>query len=257
MFESLSKWLFENYAWSSKWNVLSHTDIGQRRVNQDYHLNLKLKDHTLCLVADGLGGHHGGELAAQGYCKGLGQVFTEHEDSLNEYGEIEIQALCSSAIEYMTDYVSRQSTSRDAHTTIAGVLISDHKMIWFHLGDTRIYLLSDDVLSVTRDDSVMQRLMDNGKLDEANRMQNILEKSVSVGKPVEVNIASYNILDSDQGILICSDGLWDNLPQQELVDFHKEKPEKRDLVELVDKAKKAGGKRCDNITATYIALKQN
>jgi protein phosphatase len=225
------------------------TDIGQTRaVNQD----LYLVTDSLFAVADGMGGHHGGEIAAQLAVDGLALHFSRH--TLDELVR---------AVERANDAViaraRREPELRGMGTTLsalAGVEIDgEERIAVVNVGDSRTYLLqAESLVQITKDHSLVEMLVDEGTLsrsDAAHHPQrNIVTRALGIDEKVMVD--SFELLPvTGDRYLICSDGLFNEVLHDEIVATlrHFRNPNEA-AHELVHLANEGGGR--DNITCVVV-----
>lgn len=220
------------------------TDIGlQRTTNEDAYL----AQPPLFAVADGLGGHLGGEIAARLAIEILsGWAGDGHE------------ALASAVKEANRSIHERAGSDPELHgmgTTITALLAADSSIQIVHVGDSRAYLFRDGELRrLTRDHTLAERLVREGKISpgEADRhpQRSILERAVGVGPEVEIDVHAIDVLPGDR-LLLCTDGLTSMLLDEEIRTVLAEEPDPNGAARrLVDEAVKAGGR--DNVTTLIV-----
>lgn len=262
MFDKLHQWFHQQITLRLNYDVAAISHIGSRSVNQDDYLCVALENHLLLIVADGLGGHQSGELAAKGLCEGIHKLSSQFESRL--CNDLDYQSVLKDWIEkaalYMDNYIARQTSHTNAHTTLALVLLNPEYIFTAHLGDSRIYKLGHDRVNFqSRDDSMLQLLKEQGKIELeelANHpMQNKLLHSISYAIQPNVHVQQLTSLVDNEGVLICSDGFWGNLTDENFYKLVHSPNIKKTLAELVELAEKNGGKNCDNITAIFARQK--
>lgn len=196
--------------------LLSWTDasgIGARASNQDAMGAAQQDDMVCFVVADGAGGHEGGEVASRMVVDAVIRKFLGESSfgtgALRSYVEHASAALAQGKL-----LTPRQ---RDMSATVATVLIdqSNGRAVWAHLGDTRIYMFRNGRLRcVTRDHSVTQQLIDAGyaKADElrSHPQRNLLFAAIGAEGDTHV-AASEDVtqLQDRDAFLICTDGFWE------------------------------------------------
>lgn len=200
--------------------IASVSEVGDRAVNQDA-LACVHKDHLTCLiVSDGAGGHAGGEVASR-------MVVDAVVDSFLRELTFSPRAL-QSYLQQASDHVAagrRAAATADMSATVAVVLIDqdNQSVICGHLGDTRIYLFRAGRLQqVTKDHSMVQQFVDAGYLS-ADQMRVHPKRSVlfaAIGPVHEqspIVSADPIALVPGDALLICTDGLWEWLTDEELL----------------------------------------
>lgn len=229
------------------------SDVGKKRQkNEDsYLINNDLK---LFIVADGMGGHAGGEYASRIAITTIEDTFKEPSAQDGPEGLIE-----SSIKDAGSKIVSKAEEDRALKgmgTTVIALHLTDKKAILGHVGDSRAYLFRDGVLDqLTEDHSLVNEQVKSGLISEEearnHQFKNIITRSLGVTPEVDVDLVSRKIKAGDT-FLLCSDGL-SNLV--ELNEMEKELRERETVLaakSLVDTANKRGGD--DNITIIIVEV---
>ena len=224
------------------------TDVGRvREGNEDGYL---VDDAIgLVAVADGMGGHVGGEVASATALEALRAAVRS--------GRALRDAVHDANDAVITKSLSDSSLTGMGTTLTAGTLAAGNTMILAHVGDSRAYLLRDGGLRrITTDHSHVQELVDDGQLtdDEAavHPMRNIVTRSVGNDAHVEVDVFPIE-LQVDDRILLCSDGLTDMVHEDTIAAELRREPDPAVAAhKLVDTANAAGG--VDNITVVVVAV---
>lgn len=221
------------------------THAGLRRlVNEDSYL----ASAPLFLVADGMGGHSAGDDASAAvvaeFAKLTGRDRLAMEDMVGalQRAKARVEALGSGA--------------RPAGTTLTGVAVSDVNgagyWLTINIGDSRTYRYASGTLDqISIDHSVVQELIDDGDFDEAERQKrNVITRAIGAGNDA---VADYWMIPAACGdrFLVCSDGLSNELPTEDIADILADETEPQQAaVRLVREAMVNGGN--DNITAIVI-----
>ena len=235
------------------------TAIGGRDINQDSHAQLQTEAGTLLVVADGLGGHEGGELASRYFCQGL---VAEVKRSLDSFAENPAQCfgdVIARAVERMREAIRHETAGVDAHTTCAIAWVGrDRQVTTAHIGDSRIYLFNrDKVTWRSRDHSVVQMLVDMGEVDEKDMArhpeQGSLTRSISMQGAVRPTVKLHGALAEGCGVLLCSDGFWEEIAEKEITSLARGSVETK-LNKLVKAAVNRAGEHGDNVTAVVFIV---
>ncbi len=234
------------------------TDIGKaREMNQDfYYISTQNSNIQLYILADGMGGYNGGEIASR---LATESVISYFEDNFNkiEHEKEEFLKLIKDAIVYANTIVYEKSkTSEDLQgmgTTLEVCFIYNNKVYIGHVGDSRVYLIRKEIIrKLTKDHSYVQQLVEDGKItrEEANHhpKKNMLTKALGCTPYVEPDIRARNIEKQDV-LLMCSDGLTNMVDDKTIYQIVNENPEKAPE-RLVELANNAGG--YDNVTVITI-----
>lgn len=238
-----------------------HTDVGQRRKNnQDF--GAIRPDLGLFLVADGMGGHSGGEVASQ-LCAETIVAFIAEAYEKQDYQPIDDPTLLDRAIQKanlaLIEKAKDSPELKGMGTTVTAIKISGKTATIAQVGDSRCYYFSHHgIWQMTRDHSLVQEKLRAGliKRDQvkSDEMRNVITRSVGYDATLRVDLYSFSVEPGD-GFLLCSDGLSGPLEEFEIFDIleinRKEKqPANMATKNLVDLANKKGGD--DNITAVMV-----
>lgn len=238
--------------------VFAGTDIGKARdMNQDcYYVSKNSDEVKLCILADGMGGYTGGEIASNLAVNSVKNYI------YNNYSKIKLETdeiinFLKNATQYANMIIyekTREITElEEMGTTLEILMIVDDKLYISHIGDSRIYKIKNSkIRQITKDHSYVEKLINDGKItkEEAkvHPQKNILTKALGCTAYIEPDLLIENLEENDI-ILICSDGLTNMLTDEEIVKIIKENPDNPNK-ELINSANNAGG--MDNITVIVI-----
>lgn len=234
------------------------TDIGKaREINQDYYYIPKTEDGLqLFILADGMGGYNGGEVASSLAVQSV-KSYMESNFNKIEHTKEEILKLVESAVKYANMVVFEKSQNdvelQGMGTTLDVCFIYNSKVYIGHVGDSRVYRIRGEVMrKLTKDHSYVQQLLEDGKItrEEANHhpKKNMLTKALGCTAYVEPDIRARNI-ESGDILVMCSDGLTNMVEEKEIYEIVKKDPDEAPGT-LVNLANNAGG--YDNITIITI-----
>ena len=234
--------------------VLTETGY-EREENQDHMSWHEVPLGSLFIVADGMGGHKGGALAAKLTDEGLQDFFSQASP------DAPVDEVMRNAFHQVNARVYRQAHSGDPATEGTGstavlLLISGRNAIVAHVGDSRAYRFHGNRLKLlTRDHTIVQKMLDAGMLKPEEAMDHpnagVLERAVGSQPDIEVDISRRFKLEQGDIILLCSDGLSGYVTDTEIEDVLRKRLSVQDIPhQLVDLALQKGGK--DNITVQVI-----
>ncbi len=233
------------------------TDIGKRRsTNQDCFSITQLPDGgILAVVCDGMGGAKAGNIASSTAVDAISRyVERSYRLGLDFDGAAEIlnKAILSANIE-VYDNSLKNPDLKGMGTTVVAAIAVDAFTVIAHLGDSRAYIVGEQITQITRDHSVVQSLIESGKLtpEEArvHPRKNVITKALGIEENVFPDNNRYDF-KSGETLLLCTDGLT-NYVDTEVIKKIIESNPSEDLAQLlVDEANKNGGG--DNITALTI-----
>ena len=234
------------------------SDVGKvREMNQDYYyISNSLDEVQLYILADGMGGYNGGEIASKI------AVETAKNYIENNFKEIEkdrdsIIQLLGSSMEYANMVVYEKSQEKpELHgmgTTLEICLIYNNKVYIGHIGDSRIYRIRKEFIrKLTQDHSYVQKLVKEGKITkeqaEVHPQKNMLTRALGCNAFVEPDVMVKGFLKDDI-LVMCSDGLT-NMVKTEIIYQEASKNIEQAPKELVRIANETGGK--DNVTVVII-----
>ena len=239
--------------------IIAKSDIGRMRdMNQDYYFvsDLKKDELKLYILADGMGGYKGGEVASSL------AVINSKNYIVNNFKKCKkdresILKLIKDAIEYANmiiyEKAKKNKELQDMGTTIDVCLIYNNKVFIGHVGDSRVYRIRKNIMrKLTTDHSYVEKLVKEGQItkEEAynHPKKNMLMKALGCGTLVEPDVICKGFLKDDI-LLMCSDGLTNMLRESEIYGLLLNNPENPEKA-LIEKANELGG--YDNITIIII-----
>ncbi len=241
-----------------RYDLHGHSVIGGRTANQDRIALAERHNAVLMVVADGLGGHAGGEHAAEALAQTLLRAFR----SVRANEITQPSAFLALAILQAHNAIQRigheHKPKLQPRTTCAACLVQDGYAYWAHVGDSRLYHFRGGHLrSRTQDHTNVEQMRDAGLLTE-QEMQEHPDKSRllnCVGGPHKphITLGKETPLMRDDMLLACSDGVWEALAPEELA-AHFEGVTVEEAIEKILMATiRKRGSKCDN--ASVVALR--
>jgi len=207
----------------------------------------------LFALADGMGGHVGGEVASR---IAIG-IIEEEPFSALDGDDDSLKQLVRRANQAIHERAGADRALEGMGTTCTLLMLDGYQAHLAHVGDSRAYLLRDGHLEqVTQDHTLVQRMVQEGRLSPEEAVNhphgNIITRVLGVEPDVEVDIVVRDLQDDDR-ILLCSDGLTDMITPEDIKRILVDEPEPQEAADhLVDAANEAGGQ--DNITAMVIRV---
>ncbi len=229
--------------------------LGNRAVNQDRCLVINQTHKTLLVVADGMGGHERGELAAQTAVDSMGENFEQVRGRIDDPQRFLRMAIHNAHLDIIRAG-RQQQPAVDPRTVCVACVVQDHQAWWAHVGDSRLYLLRDGVVAQrTRDHTPLEDLLKRGEINEDSARNHPLRNNVNrcLGGDTVPRISfACADLEKDDMLLLCSDGLWSALTEQQLTALHQSKNLEAGVNQLAEQAERASYPHSDNIS--LIAL---
>jgi serine/threonine protein phosphatase PrpC len=238
------------------------SDVGRvRELNEDnWHWEPLDGDTALYAVADGMGGHDKGEVASQVAVETLFVEARRVLGGLPGRDVVSMRNALREAFQNANRAVVTKGEEQDSNmgTTLCAALVYQEKDAYIaNVGDSRVYLFREGALrQVSRDHSLVAYLVQLGELsaEEARNHPsgNILVRSIGSVPEVEIDIFHVEVKRGDR-ILLCSDGLWGEVPDDDLLDKLRNLPDPQVACQaLVDLANNNGGR--DNTTLVVVNL---
>lgn len=233
------------------------TDIGRiRKNNQDY---LFISEDAIgnlpnvYIVADGMGGHKAGEVASKGAVDSI--VTSIENTSLCDPVSIMEEAVTSANNEVFN--MSRDNPEFEGMgTTLVVTTVYDRDFYVANIGDSRLYIINDEIHQITRDHSYVEEMVSRGEIDKdsarTHAKKNVITRAVGVETGTYADYFQVKYKKGDK-ILMCSDGLSNMINDEDLKIIVKKDIPVKDIVnELIYTANHNGG--ADNITAIVVEL---
>lgn len=232
------------------------TDIGKKRtLNEDSAAVFTIQDGpTLAVVADGMGGHRGGDFASSTAVRILGEQFMK-VDELASMDEEDWKEWLLETILHVNrilfDIAENDEEYKGMGTTLDAVLIYGNKGLVSHIGDSRVYTIKQDkIVQITKDHSFVNVLLDSGEITEEEAARHPQRNWImrAVGSEKSIMPDFYQIqLDEQTYLLICTDGLSNKVENEQIRTIITSDGDLHDkAVKLVELANELGGE--DNIS---------
>lgn len=238
-------------------NYYGKTDRGLvREQNQDcIFYDANLKDQVIAVVADGMGGHKAGEIASKAVTNYIANYFNATPPFQNYQESL---AFIADAITKSDEVVKKMAQTNNKHrgmgTTVVMAVAIKNQIQIAHVGDSRAYLFDGTKLEqVTVDHTLVNELVRTGAISEdeakTHSKKHVLYQAIGASEKIEPAIASYDF--TNKMCLLCSDGLYNCVQDQEIINILNSKSKLPIKVEqLIKKANLNGG--YDNISVCLI-----
>lgn len=237
-----------------RFSVYQESHIGGRKVNQDRMGYSFTRNTILLLLADGMGGHILGEMAAALAMQTIGNLFQQQAHPMIGRPERFLEDSFLAAHNEIHRYRVMNDLPETPRTTIVACLIQNGHAYWAHCGDSRLYWIRNgQILLRTKDHSRLETLIAQGKVDPSDRHihpdRNKLFNCLGAPNAPIVELSRRASLQAGDVILLCSDGLWGVLPDYMLAQRLHDHTIVRAVPELIQSAVDIAGKQSDNVTA--------
>lgn len=191
---------------------------GGRKHNEDFTGFVEVGEYSCFVLADGLGGHRGGEIASKITVEAITRGFTASPGASND----KLKHLISEADHLLRNSKPEQIKGGVPKTTLVVLLTGPDYAYWAHIGDSRLYLFREGTLLLqTKDHSVPQHLADSGSIKVGDiRFHEDRNRLTAAFDGNSFNRVSYSdhqfLMAADNHFLLCSDGFWEYVLEKEM-----------------------------------------
>ena len=245
-----------------KFSIFQDSRIGKRRSNQDRLAHCYSRESLLLVVADGMGGHPRGEVAAQIAVRTLTETF--ERESLPRLPDpyLFLSWSFEQAHREIVAYAVANDMAEVPRTTCVACVVQDSIAYWAHVGDSRLYVLRDGHVHVrTRDHSRVQMMVDQGLLSEEDARlhseRNLVYNCLGGDQPPQTEFSRKTTLAVGDIILLCSDGVWGPLDDAALVSGFNRDSVATGGAQTLDLAEARTGASCDNLSLIAVGWEEN
>jgi serine/threonine protein phosphatase PrpC len=231
-----------------KFSVFQLSRIGGRAMNEDRMGYCYTRESGLFVLADGMGGHPEGEVAAQLALDTISALYQkEARSTVGNPAEFLASAVLA-AHHRIVRHAAQKGMLDTPRTTLVAAVVQGASATWAHCGDSRLYLVRDGQLLLrTRDHSFLeQERAGLHEFEPVNR--NILFTCLGSPAKPTLEIAGPFALQQGDKLMLCSDGLWGSLNDAQIVAQLSGQSVSKAVPALVENALLAGGEHSDNVT---------
>lgn len=245
-----------------RFTIYQDSRQGGRNNNEDRTTYCYSRDALLMVVADGMGGHHHGEIAAQIAVQTLASAF-QHEarPHLDDPFRF-LQRGMTNAHHAILDYAARHRLPDSPRTTCVACIIQDNVAYWAHAGDSRLFLIrAGRVIAQTKDHSRIRLLLEEGLITEAQAERHPDRNKIysCLGSPSapEIDFSRKTPLEHGDIILLCSDGLWGVMPGEKIALVLPGNNLLQAAPLMMNQAEARGGLHGDNLSVVAVHWEDN
>jgi serine/threonine protein phosphatase PrpC len=240
-----------------RFTIFQDSRKGSRKVNQDRIAYTYGRDTLLLVVADGMGGHAGGEIAAQICARLFIERFQQEAKPVLKHPVQFLQDSMLRAHAALGSYAAQFSMLETPRTTCVACVVQAGQAYWAHVGDSRLYLFRQGgLIGQTKDHSKVQYLIDQGQISDddvathpdRNKIFSCLGGLVD---PV-IDVSRRTPLRNGDVIVMCTDGLWGVMKREEIADWLTSTPILTTGPQMMREAEKRGGDDGDNLSAIVV-----
>lgn len=232
------------------------TDIGLKRGNNEDAFIVS-PEMGFCLAADGMGGAAAGELASRIFVDTALEIFSKHTNNTEDEILLLIQKVFSFANERILEHVAQNQDHKGMGCTAELLAFSADGFVLGHVGDSRTYRARNGHLEqLTEDHTLVQQQLDEGLINPENvrthPLRHVILRAIGLTHELSLDLIQGKLAQGDL-FLLCSDGLTDMVPNDQLRDILTSDIDiNRKTETMIDAAKTAGGN--DNITVVLAAI---
>ncbi len=231
--------------------------MGRRKTNQDRIAYCYSRDALLMLVADGMGGHLHGEVAAHLATQFITQTFQREAQPVLHNPARFLSRTLNNAHHAIADYALDRNLPEVPRTTIVACIVQEGAARWAHAGDSRLYLLRNgQTVTQTRDHSRVQMMIEQGLLDAESAARhpgrNRIYSCLGGDHPPQIEISRQIKLHDRDTLVLCSDGLWGPLGGDAIALGFSAAPVEEAVPLLLTQAEKIAGPTCDNLSVVAM-----
>ncbi|MFQ5993569.1 MAG: PP2C family protein-serine/threonine phosphatase [Acidiferrobacterales bacterium] len=240
-----------------KYQLAGHTSPGSRPSNQDRIAYSERDNAVLMAVADGLGGHAGGELAADVLTQTAVQAFERIKQPTITQPSAFLALTILQAHNAIVQAAKRHDPPIEPRTTCVLCLLQNGYAYWAHVGDSRLYHFHNNMLLTrTLDHTATERLRTDGVITEEEMLshpeKSRLLKCVGGPQKPTISLSEETPLQRSDVLLLCSDGLWEAFATEEMVRYLKYKSLDEGIEEMAIEAEDRRKGYSDNISAVAL-----
>jgi serine/threonine protein phosphatase PrpC len=240
-----------------RFTIFQESRKGSRKVNQDRIAYTYGRDTLLLVVADGMGGHAGGEIAAQIAARLFVERFHHEAKPVLRNPLGFLQDSMERAHAALGSYANQFSMLETPRTTCVACVVQAGHAYWAHVGDSRLYLFRQGKLvAQTKDHSKVQYLVEQGLIGPEDVAEhpdrNKIFSCLGGVVPPVIDLSRPRPLRERDVIVMCTDGLWSAIPREQLGRMLSDAPILAVGPELMREAEHRGGPDGDNLSAIIM-----
>jgi len=240
-----------------RFTIYQESRQGGRSNNEDRTSCCYSRDALLMVIADGMGGHHYGEIASQIAVQTLADTFQREARPVLADPFRFLQKGMTNAHHAILDYAGRHKLKDTPRTTCVACVVQDNIAYWAHAGDSRLFLMRDGrVIAQTRDHSRIRLLVEEGMITEAQAAvhpdRNKIYSCLGSPTPPEIEFSRKTPLEHGDIVLLSTDGLWGVTSGELMAVALKGANLLQTVPMLLAQAEVKGGPRGDNLSVVAV-----
>ncbi len=244
-----------------RFTIYQESRIGKRRSNQDRIGYVYSRDALLMVIADGMGGHLHGEIAAHLAVQFMTDAFQREAKPVLSDPAMFLSKCLSRAHNAILGYSIEKNLPETPRTTIVACIIQEGFAHWAHAGDSRLYLIREgNIIGQTNDHSRLQQMLDQGLISASDAAhhpgRNRIYSCLGGDRPPQIEYSSRFHLETNDVIALCTDGLWGPLSSEEISQAFADTDVMTVAPRLLDEAEQRAGKQSDNLSLVAMCWQE-
>ncbi|MDR2450409.1 MAG: serine/threonine-protein phosphatase [Candidatus Accumulibacter sp.] len=240
-----------------KFTIYQESRLGKRKNNEDRLAHCYSREALLLVIADGMGGHYYGEIAAQVAVQCMTESFQREADPKISDPFSFINRTMINAHNAILDFTHTHKLLDSPRTTCVACLIQDNIAHWAHVGDSRLYVIRKGrVHARTRDHSRTQLLIDQGMISPAQAPthpdRNKIYSCLGGPQDPKIELSRKTPLEAGDVVALCTDGLWGLYSDEQLASTLKNENLMQAAPQLMEWADAHGGPSADNFSIVAV-----
>ncbi len=240
-----------------KYQLAQYSLCGARAINQDRAGAAERPQSLLMVVADGLGGHSGGEVAAETFVATVLRIFNSIRHPLITDPSAFLALTVLQAHKAVVAQGKLQTPPLEPRTTCVLCLVQEGYAYWAHVGDSRLYhFRGNQVRTRTQDHTALEQLRRDGLISEEEMSthphKSHLSQSIGGASNPKISLGEETLLHPEDVLLLCTDGLWEALSPREIGQFLQVPALDEAVEEMMHTAEQKMGNTCDNLSAVCL-----
>ena len=236
-----------------KFTIFQESRIGKRKTNQDRIAHCYSRDSLLMVLADGMGGHLYGEVAAHIAVQYLTHVFQREAQPMLQDPGMFLSREITQAHHAILDYSIETGLREAPRTTFVACVVQDGFAYWAHAGDSRLYMMRNGRIHVqTHDHSRVQLMVDQGLLDVRSAAvhpnRNRVYSCLGGTHVPQIEFSRRTPLQPGDVLALCTDGVWGPLGNEGVLRGLSQESPMISVPSVLSEAELLAGDRCDNLS---------
>ncbi len=241
-----------------RFSIYQESKKGGRKSNQDRMGYCFTRDALLMLVADGMGGHLQGDMAAQIAVQTVGSLFQQQATPVLKSPQRFLESGILDAHRQILHYRTLNKLAESPRTTIVACIVQNGAAYWAHVGDSRLYWVrAGEVIAQTRDHSKIQSMVLQGLASPADMDthpdRNKLFNCLGSPELPTVELSRKMTLQPGDTLFLCTDGLWSSVPDQDIASAFADSTVMRAVPDMIYLALMKAGADADNVTGVAMS----